>query len=284
MSIDLHIHSTMSDGTMSPVDLVDLAHKKGLSCIALTDHDTVAGYHGAKERGDAVGLDVIPGVEVSVTFEGLHMHLLGYLFDHEDENLVQCLQKLQGARDQRNSEILQKLQSQGITITGTELKAVSICGQTGRPHIARILMQNGIVRSMDEAFDRYLGRNGSAYCNRFAYDLKTGIEIIHKAGGIAVVAHPYNLIKNDMESGKLLTQLSKIGLDGIEAYYPTHSRKFRKQLIFLADKNGLLVTGGSDYHGTIRRGTTLAGGKGVSVPDELVAIMRRIKQENQSKL
>ncbi|MFT5699271.1 MAG: putative metal-dependent phosphoesterase TrpH [Desulforhopalus sp.] len=282
MSIDLHTHSTMSDGTMSPGDLVDLAYKKGLSCIAITDHDTASGYQEASNRGDKVGLDVISGLELSVSFGETHVHLLGYLFDCEDDNLLKCLHKLQGARNKRNSEILEKLKLQGCPISEQELKKVSGLGQTGRPHIAKILLQRGVVRSMDEAFEKYLGKSGSAYVNRFVYDIKKGIEIIHGAGGLAVVAHPYNLLKDDMESGQLLQELKTFGLDGVEAYYPTHSRKFRKQLVALAGRYDLLVTGGSDYHGAIRKGTTLAGGKGVSVPNELVEVMRRKSSEYKS--
>jgi len=281
MSIDLHIHSTMSDGTMSPSEIVDLAHKKGLSCIALTDHDTVSGNQEAQERGDVVGLDVISGMELSVSFEEFNVHLLGYLVDSEDVSLLRSLHTLQEARETRNCEILQILEASGIHITEKELQKVSGTGQTGRPHIAKILMEKKVVRSMDEAFEKYLGRDGSAYVSRFVLDIKSAVDVIHQAGGLAVVAHPYHLLKNDMTSGEILLRLKELGVDGIETYYPTHSRQFRKQLIKLAEKYGLLLTGGSDYHGTIRRGTTLAGGKGVSVPDELVDIMRRTRNVHQ---
>lgn len=281
MSVDLHIHSTMSDGTMSPTEIVDLAYKKGLSCIALTDHDTVAGNQEAQQRGDVVGLEVISGMELSVSFEGLNVHLLGYLIDSENVSLLRSLHTLQEARETRNREILHILDGNGIHITEKELQKVSGTGQTGRPHIAKILMEKKVVRSMDEAFDTYLGRDGSAYVSRFVLDMKSAVDVIHKAGGLAVVAHPYHLIKNDMISGEILLHLKELGVDGIETYYPTHSRKFRKQLIKLAEKYGLLLTGGSDYHGTIRRGTTLAGGKGVSVPAELVEIMRRTRNLRQ---
>ena len=281
MSVDLHIHSTMSDGTMSPTEIVDLAYKKGLSCIALTDHDTVAGNQEAQERGDVVGLEVISGMELSVSFEEFNVHLLGYLIDSENVSLLRSLHTLQEARETRNREILQILGISGIHITEEELQKVSGTGQTGRPHIAKILMEKKVVRSMDEAFEKYLGRDGSAYVSRFVLDMKSAVDVIHKAGGLAVVAHPYHLIKNDMISGEILFRLKELGVDGIETYYPTHSRKFRKQLIKLAEKYGLLLTGGSDYHGTIRRGTTLAGGKGVSVPAELVEIMRRTRNVHQ---
>ncbi|BHH83252.1 PHP domain-containing protein [Desulforhopalus sp. 52FAK] len=276
MSIDLHIHSTMSDGTLSPTEIVDLAVRKGLSCIALTDHDTIAGYKEARAHGEDVGLDVISGVELSVVFAGDHLHLLGYFVDCDNSELLEGLFELHGARDKRNSEILRNLSELGITIDEYELRRISTTGETGRPHIAKILLQRGVVRSMDEAFDKYLGRNGSAYVTRFVYDIKRGIDLIHGAGGLAVVAHPLNLLKNDMDSGSILKTLKELGLDGVESYYPTHSRKYRKQLVKLAQSHGLFVTGGSDYHGSIRRGTTLAGGKGVSVPIEVIDEMRRV--------
>lgn len=281
MSVDLHIHSTMSDGTMSPSEIVDLAFKKGLSCIALTDHDTVAGNKEALERGKVVGLDVISGLELSVTYEGLNVHLLGYLMDSENVFLLEALAKLQGARETRNRKILETLGTIGIDISEMELQKVSGVGQAGRPHIAQILLGKKIVRSMDEAFDNYLGRNGIAYVNRYVLDLKSAVDVIHQAGGLAVVAHPYHLLKDDLVTGKTITHLKELGVDGVEAYYPTHSRKFRKELITLAEKHGLLLTGGSDYHGSIRKGTTLAGGKGVSVPEKLVEVMHQRRKLNQ---
>lgn len=277
MSVDLHIHSTMSDGTLSPSELVELAKKKGLNCIAITDHDTVASYDEAKAKGDEIGLDVISGVELSVTFSGGHVHLLGYFIDCKNSKLLEGLRILHGARDKRNQEILHKLQEHGIHISENDLSMVSTTGETGRPHIAKLLLRQKVVSSMDEAFEKYLGRDGCAYVSRFVFDIKYGIDLIHEAGGIAAIAHPASMLKDDMQEGKLLGDLKNLGLDGVEAYYPTHSRKFRKQLIDLAEKYGMVVTGGSDYHGSIRKGTTLAGGKGVSVPNEVVNMMRQYR-------
>jgi predicted metal-dependent phosphoesterase TrpH len=279
MSIDLHIHSTMSDGTMTPTELVDLAQKKGLKAIALTDHDTFAGYNEASRRGSDVGLEVLSGIELSVTMKDNHLHLLGYLFDCEDQVFLGHIEKLQQARDVRNDEIIARLNALGITVTGHELAEISGSGQTGRPHIAKLLLNKKIVRSMDEAFDTYLGRSGSVYVSRFSYEVEEAVDFVHQAGGVAVLAHPYHLLKDDIENGALLGRLKSIGLDGVEAYYPTHIRKFRKQLIKLAEKYGLFITGGSDYHGAIRQGTSLAGGKGVSVPEHLVGIMRQAKDK-----
>lgn len=277
MTIDLHIHSTMSDGTLTPSELVDLARKRGLKAIALTDHDTFAGYDEASRRGSDIGLEVLSGVELSVTHQENHLHLLGYLFDCADDTFLGRVEKLQRARDQRNKEIIARLNALGIIVTTDELADVSGSGQTGRPHIAKLLLNKKIVRSMDEAFDTYLGRSGSVYVSRFSYNIEEAIAFIHQAGGVAVLAHPYHLLKDDIEKGALLGQLKDIGLDGVEAYYPTHIRKFRKQLIKLAENYGLFITGGSDYHGAIRQGTSLAGGKGVSVPEDIVGIMRQAR-------
>lgn len=274
MSIDLHIHSTMSDGTLSPTEIVELAFRKGLSAISITDHDTVAGYREAKQRGDEIGLNVISGVELSVRFENESLHLLGYFVDCSSPELLSDLEVLHLARIKRNREILNKLSAEGIKITEKELAKVSQTGETGRPHIAKLLMQHGAVTSMDEAFEKYLGRGGSAYVSRFVYDMNYGIKMIHRAGGLAVVAHPGNILNTEIDVGTVLKTLKTYGLDGIEAYYPTHSKKYRNFLITLAKEHGLIVTGGSDFHGSIRKGTTLAGGKGVSVPAELVDKMR----------
>lgn len=279
MNIDLHIHSTMSDGTLAPSEIVDLAFKKGLSAIAITDHDTVAGCEEAISRGKAVGLEVLSGVEVSVVYNGINLHLLGYLVDCENEKLFAALRTIQAARKRRNHRILEKLQDIGISVSEAELNEVSAKGQTGRPHIALVLIKKGYVRSMDEAFEKFIGKEGSCYVRRFVFELEEAVACIHGAGGIAVVAHPYHLLKDDLESGEIIQELKNAGVDGLEAYYPTHGKPFRKQLIAAAKKHGLLVTGGSDYHGDIRKGTTLAGGKGVSVPYELIANMRNAQKK-----
>lgn len=275
MSIDLHIHSTMSDGTLTPKEIVDLAYRKGLTAISLTDHDTVAGYVEAKTRGDEIGLEVISGVELSVRFENDHLHLLGYFVDCNNQVLLNGLRVLHEARMKRNSAILAKLADLGIVIQEKELANISKTGETGRPHIATILLQRGEVESMDQAFEQYLGRTGSAYESRFVYDLQQGIELIHGAGGLAVIAHPGNLLKDHVDESPVLKKLIHHAIDGVEVYYPTHSKQYRKQLLFLAKKYGLIVTGGSDYHGSVRKGTTLAGGKVVTVPAKILDDMRK---------
>jgi predicted metal-dependent phosphoesterase TrpH len=282
MSIDLHTHSTTSDGTMSPADLVKYAHKKGLSAIAITDHDTIDGIDEGVATGNILGLEVVPGIELSVKYGDHNVHLLGYLFDWQHKDLHVGLTQLQAGRFERNKKIIAKLNMLGLTIQFSELKKSAGPGQNGRPHIARLMIQKGFVRTMDEAFEKYLGHGGLAYVSRFVYGVRDAIALIKNAGGVAVLAHPFQLDKVVDNFANELYQLRAMGLDGIEVYYPTHSRQFRKRLISLAEKHSLLLTGGSDYHGSIRPGTTLAGGKNVSVPSELLVKMKERVEQNRN--
>lgn len=275
MSIDLHIHSTMSDGTLTPKEIVKLAARKGLKAIALTDHDTFEGVQQAIDGAEGLDLEVVSGIELSVKCHGVSAHLLGYLFDHNSSKFQMALSDVQEGRIARNERILKKLSAFNIQISISELKNYAKVGQIGRPHIAKIMVKKGYSKSMDEAFDVYLGATGKAYTPRHLFAIDEAIDHIKKAGGIAVLAHPYTVYKSEIEFKGVVDELLGMGLDGIEAYYPAHSRKFRNEMIQLAIKKDLLVTGGSDYHGDIRPGTTLAGGKNVYVPAEVLGYMKK---------
>lgn len=278
MSIDLHTHSNFSDGTMSPSELVILARHRRVSAIALTDHDTMAGVDEALAAGAVLGVEVIPGVEISVSWQHREYHVLGYWADPADGGLAAALEKMQEARNGRNAAILEKLNEIGIAVSGEELHRISGQGQTGRPHIARMLVERGVVKNMGEAFDRFLRKGEAAYVSRFTYEAVEAVTLIRQAGGLAVLAHP---AQNDPELTRLplvLADLVPAGLDGLEAYYPTHSSKTRKRLRALAVQNNLLLTGGSDYHGDVRPGTSLAGGKNTFVPPELLEKMKERRQ------
>lgn len=270
MSIDLHIHSTMSDGTLSPREIVQLAYQKGLKAIAITDHDTFDGVQEALETAMRVGLETISGVELSVKKADTTLHLLGYGFDHHDQKFSNALKKIQCGRVERNVQIIERLKKLKFQVSYEEVKVISKTGLIGRPHIARLLLTKGYVSSMDEAFELYLGSHGSAYVNRPLFRIPDAIGYIKNAGGLAVLAHPYNIYRESPDFELLIDELIAMGLDGIEAYYPAHTRKFRKDLIRLAANKKILITGGSDYHGDIRPGTTLAGGKNVTVPYSLL--------------
>lgn len=274
MSLDLHIHSTFSDGTLSPAEVVGLARRKGLKAIALTDHDTTAGVQPAVEAARGLTLEVVPGLEISALHEGISLHILGYFMDTENPNLTKALTGLQKGRDERNAAILQRLLQQGIEVTAEDLQRVSHTGQTGRPHIARVMVEKGIVATILQAFEQYLGREGRAYVSRPILGAAEALSLLRDAGGLAVLAHPLQVDPTLARLPDLLHQLLPLGLDGLEGYYPTHSAKVRRKLRALAEKYRLVLTGGSDFHGDIRPGTSLAGGKNVQVPDELLQTMK----------
>lgn len=266
MSIDLHIHSTFSDGTKTPTELVGLAAKKGLKALALTDHDTTEGVDEMRRAAAHAGISTLTGVEISVHEKMLSAHLLGYGFDQKNEKLVDALKVIRQGRQRRNEKILKRLQELGCQIEEAELLECASSEVVGRPHFAKILMRKGHVGTMDEAFRRFLGKDGLAYFSRFSYSFKDAIGLVKAAGGLAILAHPGTLCLMGKQLEALLDRLEKIGLDGVEAYYPSHRRDFLRQLIAIAKKKSLLLTGGSDYHGDIRPQTSLAGGKNVYVP------------------
>lgn len=281
--IDLHVHSTYSDGTLSPAALVELAKRTGLRAIAITDHDTAAGVAEAVAQGTRTGMEVVPGIEISSWYTSVPLHILGYWFRPGDALLQQRLHLLQDGRQTRNDRILEKLNRLGIEVSAAELQAYSDGGQIGRPHIAQMLVDKGIVRSAEEAFVRFLRRGAAAYADRFKYYAGEAINMIKEAGGIAVLAHPVLLDASLASIPALLKGLQRQGLDGVEVYYPTHSKKAVKTLTSLAEKLGLLATGGSDFHGNARSRTPLGGEAGSRVPSILLEKLRAAKAKEHSE-
>lgn len=273
--IDLHLHSTFSDGTFTPEELVKMARKDGLKAISITDHDTVAGTAEALSAGETYGLRVIPGVELSVFLGEIHFHLLGYNFNHGDRRLLDRLRRLQGSRNDRNALIVGKLRDMGLDICEDEVEEISGGGQTGRPHIARLLVKKRIVKDIDQAFALYLRKGKPGYAPRFIYEAGEAIELISLSGGSAVLAHPAQISRQVQFLDELLGRLKALGLEGIETYYPTHKGSFFRALRRLADKHGLFETGGSDYHGDIRPDTSMAGKRGNTVPCDLLEQLDR---------
>jgi 3',5'-nucleoside bisphosphate phosphatase len=274
MSIDLHTHSWFSDGTKSPAELVQLAANSGVSAIAITDHDTMDGVDEAVAAGHEYGVEVVPGLEVSVVHRKKPLHILGYYVNPAEPKIAESLRILQEARDNRNTKIITKLQELGVEATTRELKEISGLGQTGRPHIAKLLMNHGLVRSIPQAFNEYLKKDAKAYVARFAYSAEEAISFITGAGGIAVLAHPIQVDKTLNSLATLLPVLKSYGLEGVETYYPTQKKKMRKRIRQFASEYDLLLTGGSDYHGDIRPGTRLAGGNNIYVPPRLLSSMK----------
>ncbi|MDH3391480.1 MAG: PHP domain-containing protein [Desulfobulbaceae bacterium] len=252
--IDLHIHSTYSDGVLKPAEIVDLAKSQGLSAISITDHDTADGSGEAIQRGLEKGIEVISGIEISSWHGDTSMHILGYQFRSDDEQFNSRLQLLQQGRETRNIRIIENLNKLGITVELEELLHYSEYGQTGRPHIARLLVDKGIAKTVDLAFKYYLGRGAAAYAERFRFSARDAIAMIREAGGVAVLAHPSSLDPSLRSTPSLLKDLHKVGLNGVEVYYPSHSSKAVKALLKMAGDIGLLITGGSDFHGPERSG------------------------------
>ncbi len=247
---DLHMHTTHSDGTLTPTELVALAKSKGLSCIALTDHDTVSGVKEAQEAGRRLGVEVITGVEISAIFGPGTMHILGHCLDVENEKLKQGLEEFQIARRERNPMIVQKLNALGIDMTLEDAIEESGGGQVGRPHFARVLVKKGCVKNFEEAFDKYLAKGKPAYVDKRKMTSRDAIRMIRGAGGVASLAHPkLTKLGKTGQFEALMAQLVDEGLQGIEMYSSCQSREEANYFRDVSKRFGLIATGGSDFHG-----------------------------------
>lgn len=246
MIADLHVHTYYSDGLNSPADLVKLAVNNRLAALAITDHDSIAGIGEAIKANKHHDLIIIPGVEISTVNQGQDIHILGYYIDYESPLLLQKLDQLRLAKSSRNVQIIDKLNQLGLDITIQEVTDRAICksARIGRPHIAQVLLDKGYVRSIKEAFKRYLAEDGLAYIETISIGPEAGIDLIKAAGGASIIAHP-GIYQDD----DLLNRLINYGLDGIEVYHPDHDAPTSKKLRSLAEAHSLVVTGGSDYHG-----------------------------------
>ena len=273
--IDLHTHTTASDGSMSSKDIVRHAKGMGLCAIAVTDHDTMEGIPEALEEGKSLGIEVIPGVEISASYKP-EMHILGYFTEETYLNIKDVLVKLRKNRDERNPRIIARLNEMGFNITLEEAEKESGGNVLGRPHIARVLINKGYVKNMEEAFDKYLGSGKPAYFKKDKLTPEEGIQEITKAGGIPVLAHPIHLGLSFSQLDDLLAVLVPIGLRGMEAYYVDNTNDDTGKLLRLAIKYNMLVTGGSDFHGSFKPDIELGKGRGnLRVPFELLEKLRK---------
>jgi len=261
--IDLHVHTTASDGTMSPAELVRYAKGKGLRTIAITDHDTIEGIEEGLQEGSKRGLEVIPGVELSVDYSNGTMHLLGYYIDITCTELTDKLMVLQQARAERNLKMIDKLRALGMEIDLAEVATVAEHGQIGRPHFAQAMVKKGYVQNIPDAFDRYLRKGGPAYVEKFRLSAEEAIHVIRTAGGVTVLAHPFTLNQpQPHEFDAVIGELKQRGLEGIEVHYPEHSEGQKKLYRDVAQQYGLLITGGSDFHGLTKDAIDLGEGYG----------------------
>jgi len=258
LPIDLHSHSSYSDGSHSPEQLVREARRLGLAAIALTDHDTMAGVSEAINAGVKYHVEVIPGIEISTIQDGQPIHVLGYGAAPEHPGLRKLIRELAAFRETRNLGILARLERLGIHLDYVELTASTV-GLIGRPHIARQLVRQGHASSIAQAFRRFLQRNAQAYVSVSKFPAAEAIKQIQEAGGLAVLAHPTTIDKNLKGVAALVKKLSESGLGGIEVFYPGHSQKICQRLLYQCEQHHLVVTGGSDFHGSLKPEIQLGG-------------------------
>lgn len=268
--VDLHAHSTASDGALPPTEAVQAAHAAGLVAFALTDHDTLGGIAEAQVAADACGLRLIPGVELSVHQGADEVHLLG-LHIRDVRQLQERLEVIRGFRRTRAESIVAKLNAAGIPMPFDAVLRQADGGAIGRPHVARALVAGGHVRDAREAFDRWLGAAKPAYVDKERLDIAEGIRFIHDAGGIAVYAHPGSEGRREK-----IEPLVAAGLDGVEVRHPSHSREDELRLASLAAFFGLVVSGGSDWHGAMQGGRVLGA---MQVPSSWLDLQdRRVRE------
>jgi predicted metal-dependent phosphoesterase TrpH len=271
--VDLHTHTTASDGTFSPSENILRAIEKGLGAIAITDHDTVNGVEEALEEAKKHDdFECVPGIEISTLYEGQDIHVLGYFIDYKNKKFLQALEQLQSVRDQRNGKILRNLQELGISIKESDLEAKRHgSGNVGRGHIAEILMEKGIVNSLPEAFEKFLGKGKSAYAMVERISPIDAIKVIRDAGGVPVLAHP-----GIYDADELIPILCENGLAGLEYCHPDHSAEQVKHYKQLAEKYNLIKTAGSDFHG-FRNGEVFHGDIGsCTVPSSTLTDLIKI--------
>ncbi len=275
--IDLHAHTTASDGSFTPAQLVQAAAAAGLKAIAVTDHDTVDGLAEALATGLSAGIEVVPGVEISVQGGPTGaLHMLGLWVDHRVEELAGGLKRLQAARAERNPQIAAKLNGLGIPLTMAEVEAHAGGGQVGRPHFAQALIARKVVGDRGEAFARFLAAGAPAYVPKFRFSPQQGIAMIKAAGGLPVLAHPGVLKLPLPQLEDLLRQLMKDGLQGVEVFYSEHDTALRRALESLAARLGLAISGGTDFHGQAKPDIRLGIGRGdLRIPASLLTGLKQ---------
>ena len=268
MPADLHIHTTSSDGSNTPEEIVVMAKSIGLEALAITDHDTLDGIGPAQRAGHTNGIEILPGIELGAYCQGEEIHILGYLVEMDNRPFIEKLAFLHETRIQRMERMVGKLQELGFNIDMNMVAAISGSGSVGRPHLAAALIGIGAVKTISEAFEKYIGAGRPAYLPRYKMDPTEAVALIKSAGGAPVLAHP-GLNKANYPLGDLV----EAGLVGIEAFHPAHSPEQACDFQKLASKNGLIATGGSDYHGPDRREGYSFGM--VTVPNNVIGELKK---------
>jgi predicted metal-dependent phosphoesterase TrpH len=253
VTADLHLHTNFSDGTFTPEELAAHAKRHDLRAIALTDHDTMEGCARTAAACKDSGIQFIPATELTAEQDGIELHLLGYYLDSENDTLKGQLAKFQEVRQNRIVEITERLRGLGVQLEAESVFRLANCRAPGRPHVARAMVKEGYVGSLDEAFERFLKKGKPAWAPKFKMSALEAIELIHQAGGVAVLAHP-GLSRAD----ETIDALIRSGLDGLECFHTKHSTYVTEHYLEIAEKHGLVVTGGSDCHG-MSKGKPLIG-------------------------
>ena len=271
MAVDLHLHSTKSDGSEDPAEVVRLAASAGLSAMALTDHDNLDGIDEARRAADASGIRFIPGAELSVNWVTGAMHMLVYFLEPGPGPLQEALGSVQGGRTDRNRRMVDQLRALGLDITYDEIEAEAGGTGVGRPHFAAVLLRRGHVDSIQDAFDRYLATGRPGYVPRERLEAREAIDLARGSGAVPVIAHPHTLGVSEDDYSTAFRSLVDAGLGGIEAHYAEYAPDLRLHLAELCADFGIVATGGSDFHGSYKPDLFVGSGRGdLLVPDEVV--------------
>ena len=255
MIFDLHVHTTYSDGLLTPKQVVDLAMIKGIDGIAITDHDTILGIEPAVRYSEEIeNIFVIPGIELGSVYKDEEVHILGYFIDYKSLEIIDMTNKLRMDRVSRGLKIIEKVNSIGMELDIAEVKALGKGNYIGRPHIARALVKHGYVNNVQEAFSKYLNRGKPAYVERHTLDIKEAISLIHSSNGLAILAHP-----GVLKDREIIRYCINMGIDGLEAIHSKHNNNDVKNILEIGKKYDLIITGGSDCHGEIINGDYLLG-------------------------
>ena len=274
--IDLHTHTTWSDGSFTPKELVEWAHQHAIQALAITDHDTTDGLDEALAMSHPLAMDLIPGIEISTRFQEREIHVLGYFIDYQNPIFQTRIRQLQSTRLTRIQDILQQLQHLGIPISLDEVQQLTGSGSIGRPHIAQVLIRHGHASNFKEAFEKYLGIRGKAYVPREIPEAAEILRWIREAGGVAILAHPFWEGYRQEEINPACQRLVEQGLQGLEVFYGTFSAKQISFNLHLAKRFDLLVSGGSDFHGTYKPEIAIGKGKGaLKVPQTALDKLRK---------
>lgn len=281
---DLHVHTNESDGTYTPAEVVKIAKDSGLSAVAITDHDTHLGYREAVAEGEALGIEVIPGIEISTKFRAA-VHILGYFIDVNCQSMQELLDWIVDDRDTRNRKMAELMAADGLPVSYDSM--VERFGAViGRPHFGMLLIEFGLAKDMNDAFDRYIEKGQKYYLPRNILPIERAIEIIREAGGVPVLAHPFQYRLDEAGLRELIEYCMKFGLQGMECYYSGYSAEQSAYLLALAKEYGLLVTGGSDFHGENKKHISLGSGIGgtLNVSYDLIAPLKARADKNKKEL